>query len=407
MSRIELNMDITDESWPPLLEQVCREGLIEPVFQPIVDLSRGIVCGYEGLARIQATAVTSGPQAWFAAAAWHGFSGRFEALALEAILGRRADLPDNCFLSVNLSPDAVLAAEVQAVLDSWPDLRAVVLEVTEQSPVEADGALVRCLDRLRDRGAMIAVDDTGAGYASIAHLLSLRPQFVKLDRSLITGIDRDPHRAAAVAALGAFAGELDAWIIAEGVEHSAELERLIDLGVPLAQGYFLGRPDQQMQPLSDSGAAQIRQRQAIRLSNSLVSLAQPAPAVRAAPAIVAEITVLIDDHDRPLRILEPAGGRRIGGHPAMCVQASDGIRNVALRAAGRQTQSRYAPICLCDDLGRLIGVISIDKLLETLARQDDTTAARGNQHTVPAQPRSPLREDPGSSPVAATFAGPT
>lgn len=361
-------LEIADQTWPALLERTCRENLISPVFQPIVDISRGVVCGYEGLSRIQGVPGTGGPQEWFAAAALHGYAGRLEAVALAALLGQRHELPDNCFLSVNLSPDSVLASEVIAMLSGIDDLSGVVFEITEQSPVEDYAALTEALSSLRSRGAMVAVDDTGSGYASLSHLLALRPQFVKLDRALVAGLDRDPHRAAAVAAIGAFAGELDAWLVAEGVEHEAELARLIELGVPLVQGFLLGRPDSEMRQLPSAISARLSERRDFSRASELGGLARPAPHVRRTPEIVAETTVLVDDHARPVNVFVPAGGRRADRHAAMCVHAGDDVRDVALRAAARRSEDRYGPICLCDDLGALAGVISIESLLETLAR---------------------------------------
>lgn len=362
-------LEITDQTWPALLERTCKERLISPVFQPIVDVSRGVVCGYEGLSRIQSPADAGGPQEWFAAAALHGYAGRLEATAVAALLDQRHELPPNCFLSINLSPDSVLAPEVAAALSEREDLSGLVVEITEQSPVEDYDALIDALGKLRSRGAMIAVDDTGSGYASLSHLLALRPQFVKLDRALVAGLDRDPHRAAAVAAIGAFASELDAWLVAEGVEHEAELERLIELGVPLVQGFLLGRPGPEMSQLPSALSTRLGERRQIRRASELSGLARPAPTVRVAPESIAETTVLINDSGRPAGVFVPAAGRRADSHAAMCVHTGDDIRSVALRAAARQSDDRYGPVCLCDDLGRLVGIISIDTLLETLARR--------------------------------------
>lgn len=184
----------------------------------------------------------------------------------------------------------------------------------------------------------------------------------------VGGVDRDPHRAAAVAAIGAFAGELDAWVVAEGVEYQAELERVIELGVPLVQGYLLERPSGDMVELSDSVAARLRARHGLSRAGTVSVLARAAPVVREVPDLVAETTILVDDHGRPRQVLVRVGGR-VHGHVAMCVQARDGVRDVARRAAARQSDDRYGPICVCDELGQPLGIIAIETLLETLARQ--------------------------------------
>ncbi len=360
--------DIADTAWAGRLERICQDGLITAVFQPIVDLPRGVICGYEALARFPPDLADAEPQQWFAAAALHGFSSRLEATALSVILADRSHVPAGCFLSVNLSPDALLSADVQAVLSSLSDLGGLVVEITEQTPVEDYGALGAVLDGLRERGAMVAVDDTGAGYASLSHLLALRPEFVKLDRSLVSGVDRDPRRAAAVRAIGAFSSELDAWMVAEGVEREAELERLIELEVPLVQGYLLGHPEPPMPRLPGDVVRMLRRQRRAPTPDRLSAIARPAPVVHDEPDVIAEATILVLEDGRPWRVLVPAGGRRAGRHPAMCVVAGEGIRDVALRAVARQSEDRYSPVCLCNLFGRPLGLITIESLLESLAR---------------------------------------
>ena len=131
--------------------------------------------------------VDVGPQELFAAAALHGYAGRVEATAGAAILARRDELPPNCFLSINFSPDALLDPAVESLLAERGDLSGLVVEITEQTPVEDYPTLTAELDRLRAGGVMVAVDDTGAGYASLSHILRLRPHFVKVDRELVSG----------------------------------------------------------------------------------------------------------------------------------------------------------------------------------------------------------------------------
>ncbi len=359
-------LEIADGRWPRLLERICSERLFQAAYQPILDTARGAVCGYEGLARVVEGVVAVGPEQLFAAAALHGYAGRVEATAAAAILERRDELPPNCFLSINFSPDALLDPAVASLLAD--DLSGLVVEITEQTPVEDYASLTAELDQLRERGALVAVDDTGAGYASLSHILRLRPDFVKVDRELVSGLDRDSHRAAAVAAIGAMAGELDAWLIAEGVERDAELERLIELEVPLVQGFLVGRPDAEMKLASPAIGRAVRARQLAAERKTVAALVRPAVSAYRAPDIVAETVVLLDDHDRPRSVVVPGGGRRAPQHPAMCVQLSEAIASVALRAAARRSEDRYVPVCVCDDLGRLRGLVSIERLLETLAR---------------------------------------
>jgi CBS domain-containing protein len=117
-----------------------------------------------------------------------------------------------------------------------------------------------------------------------------------------------------------------------------------------------------------TAALHLSQHHARRSAGRLAALAQSAPIVRAAPDVVAQITVLVDETGRPLELFVPAGGRRLQRYAAMCVQPHDDISATALRATARASEHRYAPLCLCDDLGRLTGVITIARLLEALAR---------------------------------------
>src|SRR3954451_16006244 len=139
----------------------CRPLLASPddltlAFQPIVDLAEATIAGYEALSRFPGTA---GPASWFAAAAQVGVAAELEALAIHKALAAVPALPDNTFLTVNVSPHLLGAAPVQAALATRPDLRRVVVELTEHTPVDDLDALRRQTAELRERGALIALDD--------------------------------------------------------------------------------------------------------------------------------------------------------------------------------------------------------------------------------------------------------
>ena len=222
--------------------RACRgSGVLRMDFQPIIDTARGTVVGYESLARFSGPPHAT-PDRWFAVARAAGIGAELEARALRTALEARSALPPNCFLSVNVGPDALLAAPVAAVFAGAGDLRGVVVEITEQVAVTCYDALITAIAPVRTAGALLAVDDAGAGFASLKHITVLRPDFVKVDRDLVAGIDADETKAAVVEALGMITSRLDAWLIAEGVETTAELDRLLSLRVPLVQGYGLGRP---------------------------------------------------------------------------------------------------------------------------------------------------------------------
>jgi EAL domain-containing protein (putative c-di-GMP-specific phosphodiesterase class I) len=122
------------------------------------------------------------------------------------------------------------------------DAKRLVVEITEHEPVEAYDELAASLQPLRDLGVRIAIDDAGAGYASLRHTLAVSPDIVKVDISLTRSIDLDRGRRALASALISFADEMDMTIIAEGIETEAELTTLADLGVRYGQGYHLAEP---------------------------------------------------------------------------------------------------------------------------------------------------------------------
>lgn len=216
-----------------------------PVFQPILDLLDGHVIGYEALSRFPGGLA---PDRAFTVAGRSGFLPRLELLALQKSLRLGADLiGPGQFLSLNLSPQ-VLVANAEALgrsLRAWP--HGTVIEITEHSEV-SDYDQLRAAVASLGPGTRLAVDDAGAGYSSLRHILELRPHFVKLDISLVQGIVGDPAREAMVAGIQHFAERSGCRLIAEGVETPAELGHLRELGVELGQGYLLGRPEARPRP---------------------------------------------------------------------------------------------------------------------------------------------------------------
>jgi EAL domain-containing protein (putative c-di-GMP-specific phosphodiesterase class I)/CheY-like chemotaxis protein len=219
------------------LKHVLTQGAFHPVFQPIVDLGSREVVGYEALTRFSDG---TPPSVRFADAATIGLGHDYEFAAIQAARAAAAALPDAAFLSLNVSPDVVLVrgGRLRALIRATT--RRIILELTEHVPVDDYGTLREAIEKLGDVG--IAVDDAGAGYASLRHILELRPTFVKLDISLVRGIEADGVRRALVVGLDHFALRSGCHLIAEGVESEGEAAALQLLGVEFAQGYLFGRP---------------------------------------------------------------------------------------------------------------------------------------------------------------------
>jgi len=225
-------------------------GVLSVVFQPIVDLHTRQPVGFEALARFELEPVRM-PDIWFAEARYAGLGAQLQAAALRIALADLSRVPEGCFLSVNLDPDSLGDLGVLEVLESADPTR-IVLELTEQTSVSDYSALELSLQRLRARGLRIAVDDAGAGFSSLRQVLRLAPDVLKIDRSVIMGVEHDPAARALTASLLAFATELGIIVVAEGVESLSAIAMLEGLGIQWGQGYALGRP-LPLQPRTSDG----------------------------------------------------------------------------------------------------------------------------------------------------------
>ena len=220
------------------LDQVITDCAFRSVFQPIMQMSNGAILGYEALTRFSDG---SPPEVRFAEAAAIGLGPDLELVTLRSAIHAARLLPAGGFLSLNVSPALVLEGDrLHEVLQSTD--RLIVLEITEHEPV-ADYAALRAAFARIPVPVEWSIDDAGGGYASLRHILELRPQYVKLDRSLISDIVVDPARQALVAGMLHFAQALGAMLIAEGIESDAERLALHALGVSAGQGYLFGRPE--------------------------------------------------------------------------------------------------------------------------------------------------------------------
>jgi EAL domain-containing protein (putative c-di-GMP-specific phosphodiesterase class I) len=223
------------------------------VVQPIVERTSGEVHAYEALARFQ-TRGTDSPLHWFALADEFGMRAELELACLRVALRLLDDLPSGVRLSVNLSGPVLMGAGAQEMLAAERDVSRLIVEVTEEALVQRDESLIAALAPLLARGAQFAVDDMGAGYSGLRQITALHPSYLKLDRSLVRGIDTDPDRAALLRALVGYAEHTGAHLVAEGVETAAELEAVAAVGVPLIQGWYYGRPGPPWPQVSESGA---------------------------------------------------------------------------------------------------------------------------------------------------------
>ena len=223
------------------VEQVLAMRAFSVVFQPVFDLGSGQLSSVEALTRFHAHPYRP-PDECFREAHDVGLGVELEVTAIETALASLSRIPAGAALAVNAGPETITSTALRDLLHSAVDPRRIVVELTEHVQVDDYEGLGLTLMQLRRSGIRLAIDDTGAGFASLAHILRLAPDFIKLDRALVTGIDVDPVRRALAAALVAFAADTGAVIIAEGIENAAEFQALHDLGIRRGQGFHLGRP---------------------------------------------------------------------------------------------------------------------------------------------------------------------
>jgi diguanylate cyclase (GGDEF)-like protein len=213
---------------------------ITPVYQPLVELSTGRLIGFEALSRFDVEPRRS-PDSWFNQAARCGRGLALEMAAIKAALAS-SGRPAGTYLSLNFSPSALASPKIMAILPK--NMSDIVIEVTEHELASEDGGLEEGLAKMRARGARIAVDDAGAGYAGLNQVMRVQPDVIKLDRSLIEGVHSDSAKSALVEFFVMFARRVGAGVCTEGIETLEELRTLINLGVSYGQGYLLGRPSE-------------------------------------------------------------------------------------------------------------------------------------------------------------------
>jgi len=238
LDREELEGEKRRVEWSRIRSVLDRNG-VDVEFQPVFDLSDCRIVSLEALARFRVDPMRS-PSVWFAEAAEVGLGAELELAAIRAALQRLDEFPADVALAINVSPGTALDPRFSELLEDVAD--RVVIEITEHAQVDDYDALQTALAPLRERGAQLAIDDVGAGFANLRHILRLAPDIVKLDLSLTQEIAHDPAREALATSLVGFAEGVGASITAEGISSDEDLELLRSLGVDYGQGFHLARP---------------------------------------------------------------------------------------------------------------------------------------------------------------------
>lgn len=229
-----------DEAVVTALDRVIADGLFHTVYQPAYSLTDGRLVGVEALTRFDAEPRRT-PDVWFQAAAATGRGTDLEIAAIEKAAAGAHLLPRHATLAVNASPTTLADPRLAAVIASYPD-RVFAIEITEHAVVDDYRLLQDHLAGLRALGVRFAVDDTGAGFSSLRHIVQLTPDIIKIDISLAQGVGTSPLKRALAASLTEFAHAAGARMVIEGIEDVDDLIAWTSLGAESAQGYLTGRP---------------------------------------------------------------------------------------------------------------------------------------------------------------------
>jgi PAS domain S-box-containing protein len=242
---------LSSESYQETLsrvQDVIENERIKPVYQPLLDLETEEVIAYEALSRFPGNGAR-GPDTWFAEAWDVGLGIPMELLAVRTAAAALRHLPDDVMLCINASPPTIFSEDfLQEIGD---DAHRVKVELTEHLHVEDYERFTSRLVPLREAGVEIAIDDFGAGYASLRHILKVKPDWIKLDISLTERVAENPVAHALATSLISFADDVGVRVVAEGIEAEDELDALREIGFRYGQGFYFGIPA----PLGEALAA--------------------------------------------------------------------------------------------------------------------------------------------------------
>jgi diguanylate cyclase (GGDEF)-like protein len=385
------------------LLRTIEERRIAVAVQPLVDLRTGAIHGYEALARFDLGSLATAEV--FALAERVGLRAELDLACLEQALGLLRERPRGARLSVNVAGALLAHPRALSLLSELSDdeARDLVLEITEDALVRDYDALRRAVGPLLERGMRIAVDDMGAGYSGLRHAIDLHPAYLKLDRALVHGVDRDPKRAALVDALLRYAEHAGSHIVAEGVESDGELATLRRLGVPYAQGYLLARPAHPWPPLAvaltplapaggpGAAVAALASERDVRAIGPHATAEEAYARFTADPSL--DALVVLDDDGRLLglvtrhRLLTRLGHRfgfalhgqrsilSVADRQCLALSETTPWAEVSSRAMARPSETRHDPILLLGADGRYARHLTIRSLLAAAGAEEPAAAA--------------------------------
>lgn len=406
------------------LETIIKGRRITPVYQPIVSLRTGKIMGYEALSRGPANSPLQYPANLFRAATANNRLLALEQLCRETALSHATTLGVKQRLFLNMNAEVVNDPDFRGGLTKAFLIRQglnpdqVTFEITERTAITDFESFSKSLNHYRQQGYRIAVDDAGAGYSSLEAIAALRPNYIKLDRSIVHDVDKDPLKQAMVDAMAKLAAVIHSKIIAEGIESADELSILINKGVHYGQGYFLARPDfpppkiaeEVLEMIDDLNfqdkQAKSRSRKGLGVNigeiTELVPTVQPTTAVNTVEEIFTTRhvngLVVVDDNDRPVGLLmkdklyyqlgtnygmslyyrRPV--ERVMDKRPLIVNAELPLEAVSQIAMGREEYNIYDFIIVVRD-GKFLGIVSVMSLLNNITNLQIHRAHNSNPLT--------------------------
>lgn len=400
------------------MKQILRQESIKAVYQPIVSLKSGRILGYEALSRGPAGSDLASPAVLFSLAERYKCLSALELLCHKKAIGGAAAELGSSLLFINISPSILAAGDYQKVLtrilmDNGINPKRVVLELTERDPIEDFDKFREILNVYRIAGYRIAIDDAGAGYSSLQAIAELQVEFVKIDCSLIRGIDQNPTKRALLETLVDFCAKVGSRIICEGIESINELRILIDLGCNYGQGYVLARPGP-LNAVIDFRAARVLKSYTKQLGNQHDTTARIGDFVMYVNSVKPETSVLniiemfnrkktitglaVCQDEKPkglimrdrlfntlgtrygFEILSRKQAKDIMDHEPLILSSQTPIEDSAKLIAERIDQGLNDSLIVTEH-GRYMGIVSISKILNSMAQVQIEQAKDANPLT--------------------------
>lgn len=405
-----------------LLKALIDARAVHVLFQPIVDLNDGLVIAYEALCRPAPDMGFKGADEMFETAGHCGQLWELEQLARNCAMEAACNWPRDVRLFLNTSPEVFGDERFAGVIETLAgkaglSTERIVLEITERAESQFDDRLLKHANLAKELGYSVAVDDAGAGTSGLNRMMQLRPQWVKLDRGLVSGIDKDPFKQNLVRFFIHFARMSGVSVVAEGIEHGEELATLIGLGVRFGQGYYLAKPGDRATTLDPMNCSDIRERWAcveaavppeprempmIRLTRTVLS-------VDGTRHQVAELAAMLANHPEHAGIVVTEGRRLMGWadresvinssfgtsavssiiavmRPAVCALTPDSTVQDALQlVCTREDHDLSQPLIIATG-SEIVGVVPMRDLLRAAATESrPSSGARAAITGLPAR----------------------